>query len=341
MKKRNNYIDLVKGVSIFLVVLGHHKTELTTYIYSFHMPLFFFISGIFHSNYNSYKEFFRRKVESLLCPYFTFAFSLFFFWLIIGRKFGESLIRNTPIFVAFNGIFLGTEISGISSMDWGTPVWFLLCLFLVTNLYYFISKLKIEKIILYNIIFGCIGYYLSIHTYKNIFSIWHFDAALVAINFYTLGNLLKDKLFDEKIEKISILILILVLLLSIIGNKINGRVDMNSKQYSNIILFYLNAILGIAFWTISIKKLKIKNIFLEYIGKNTAIIMAYHQRTLTFIKLILIIILKLNYPEDNLLLSIIFSIIQILLCIPVIFIFNNYFPFLVGKKKIRICKSKS
>lgn len=333
MKKRNNYIDLVKGVSIFLVVLGHHKTELTTYIYSFHMPLFFFISGIFHSNYSSYKEFFIKKVKSLLFPYFTFAFSLFSFWLIIGRKFGESLIRNTPIPIAFNGIFLGTEINNISSMDWGTPIWFLLCLFLVTNLYYFISKLEIKKIILYNVILGVIGYYLSIHTYKNIFSIWHFDAALVAINFYTLGNLLKNKLLNEKIEKISSFILIIIFLLSIIGNKINGRVDMNSKYYSNIILFYLNAILGIAFWTIFIKKLKIKNNFLEYIGKNTSIIMAYHQRAFTFIKLILIIILKLNYPENNLTLNTIFSIIQILLCIPIIFIFNNYLPFLIGKKQ--------
>lgn len=42
MKKRDNYIDLLKGIAIFLVVLGHHDTVLKKYIYSFHMQLFFY-----------------------------------------------------------------------------------------------------------------------------------------------------------------------------------------------------------------------------------------------------------------------------------------------------------
>lgn len=45
----------------FFVVLGHHDTYLNNYIYSFHMPLFFFISGILHSNYGSYKTFIKKK----------------------------------------------------------------------------------------------------------------------------------------------------------------------------------------------------------------------------------------------------------------------------------------
>ena len=321
MKKRDNYIDLLKGIAIFLVVLGHHDTVLTNYIYSFHMPLFFFISGIFHSNYDSYKKFIIKKIKVLIIPYFTFATTLFLFWLIIGRKYGESAINNTPIKIAFNGIFIGSDIKNISSMEWGTPVWFLLCLFVVTNLYYFILKLEIKKIVLVNIVIGCIGYYLSKHNY-SIFRIWHFDTALIAINFYTFGNLLKERLF--KIKNILNGILILLFFLSIIGNKLNGRIDMNGNHYSNIILFYLTAILGIIFIFGFIKKIKVANNFIEWIGQNTLIILAYHGRAMTFIKLILIIILKVNFPEDNLFLNIIFSIIQILLCIPVIFIFNKY-----------------
>lgn len=261
MRKRNSYIDLIKGIGIFLVVLGHHNTILTNYIFSFHMPLFFFISGIFHSNYNSYKEFIIKKVKSLIVPYFTFAITLFFFWLVIGRKFGESAIKNTPINIAFNGILIGNDINNISSMEWGVPIWFLLGLFIVTNLYYFISKLEVKKIILWNIVFGCIGYYLSKNSYF-LFRVWHFDTALIAINFYTLGNLLKNKML--KIEKISNKILVLVFLLSVIGNKLNGRIDMNGNNYSNIILFYLTAILGITFVFILVKKLKINSISLSW-----------------------------------------------------------------------------
>ena len=42
--KRISYIDMAKGIGIILVVLGHSifpSENLTTWIYSFHMPLFF------------------------------------------------------------------------------------------------------------------------------------------------------------------------------------------------------------------------------------------------------------------------------------------------------------
>lgn len=59
--KRNRCIDTIKAVGIFLVILGHHQTVFTQWIFSFHMPLFFFLSGIFHKNYSSYKVFFEKK----------------------------------------------------------------------------------------------------------------------------------------------------------------------------------------------------------------------------------------------------------------------------------------
>lgn len=46
---RNQAIDIAKGVGIFLVVYGHtiKGTEFRTFLYAFHMPLFFVISGLF------------------------------------------------------------------------------------------------------------------------------------------------------------------------------------------------------------------------------------------------------------------------------------------------------
>lgn len=47
MKGRDETIDVLKGIAILLVVLGHIAAapKLTSVIYSFHMPLFIFISG--------------------------------------------------------------------------------------------------------------------------------------------------------------------------------------------------------------------------------------------------------------------------------------------------------
>lgn len=49
MEHRIGYIDIAKGIGILLVYIGHcdldYKSNLFLWIYSFHMPLFFFISG--------------------------------------------------------------------------------------------------------------------------------------------------------------------------------------------------------------------------------------------------------------------------------------------------------
>ena len=49
MSQRDITIDIAKGIGIFLVVLGHVPIPmwLVTPIYMFHMPLFFFLSGMF------------------------------------------------------------------------------------------------------------------------------------------------------------------------------------------------------------------------------------------------------------------------------------------------------
>ena len=46
MKERLNYIDFMKTSGIYLIVLGHmFPSPGTNFIYSFSVPLFFFISG--------------------------------------------------------------------------------------------------------------------------------------------------------------------------------------------------------------------------------------------------------------------------------------------------------
>lgn len=47
MKERNVTIDIMKGIGIILMVVGHsgYPSFLRNFIYTFHMPLFFMISG--------------------------------------------------------------------------------------------------------------------------------------------------------------------------------------------------------------------------------------------------------------------------------------------------------
>lgn len=54
MNKHLYWIDFAKVIGLYLMVLGHGNMvsdDLRCYIYSFHMPLFFVISGLFAKDY--------------------------------------------------------------------------------------------------------------------------------------------------------------------------------------------------------------------------------------------------------------------------------------------------
>ena len=77
-KQRDNYADFLKYFLIWTVVLGHF-INLYQYsrgyggvfncIYSFHMPLFVFISGYFSKHINAYK---RKSIDTLIYPFALF-----------------------------------------------------------------------------------------------------------------------------------------------------------------------------------------------------------------------------------------------------------------------------
>ena len=75
------WVDTAKGLGILLVILCHVHNEgvVNDWIYSFHMPLFFFLSGYLFRAGDDPRDFLRRKVRSLLVPYFAFGIPLTIF----------------------------------------------------------------------------------------------------------------------------------------------------------------------------------------------------------------------------------------------------------------------
>ena len=76
-KKRIEYIDIAKGIGMILVVIGHcinDKTFPGTWIYSFHMPLFFVLSGLCFSDkkYPTFLPFYGKKYERFFYLVFIF-----------------------------------------------------------------------------------------------------------------------------------------------------------------------------------------------------------------------------------------------------------------------------
>jgi fucose 4-O-acetylase-like acetyltransferase len=92
--KHFDWIDIAKGIGIVLVVLGHTLVPqirnessvagfLWIFIYNFHMPLFFFLSGFLFekglSRYNDKLKFIQNKAHFLLVPYLFFSIFAYLF----------------------------------------------------------------------------------------------------------------------------------------------------------------------------------------------------------------------------------------------------------------------
>lgn len=70
-EKRLEYIDIAKGISIICIVLGHVGARpIDRLVYTFHVPIFFLITGYFINPKTTNREFCRKKVRTLLVPYF-------------------------------------------------------------------------------------------------------------------------------------------------------------------------------------------------------------------------------------------------------------------------------
>jgi len=92
---KNNHIAIAKAIGIILMVVGHSGCPIiiSRFIYTFHMPLFFFFSGYFFKEITTKKSlmvFTMKKINGLYLPYLKW--SLFF--LILHNTFCSLNIYN-------------------------------------------------------------------------------------------------------------------------------------------------------------------------------------------------------------------------------------------------------
>ena len=72
MKKisRIGFIDISKGIAIICIILGHLRIpQINSFVFTFHVPIFFIITGYFINNKIPLKEFISKKYKTLVVPY--------------------------------------------------------------------------------------------------------------------------------------------------------------------------------------------------------------------------------------------------------------------------------
>jgi acyltransferase len=186
---------------------------------------------------------------------------------------------------------------------------------------------------------------------------WNADVALTAVTFYGAGNLFRKFTESEEeflagpcllkslpeLNNVSILVekflpglfilvnlLYLVYLLEFPTDKIN----MNVLKYGSFFSFYFLAFSGIFAFVYLSKKINSLKV-LEYYGRNSLIVLALHfpMKDILTKLTVLIFGIKTDCFLCITFFAFVLTVLNLLFLVPVIFLINNYLPFLMGKKK--------
>lgn len=254
MENRIETIDIAKGLGILLVVIGH-SLQTGSYpvrvIWTFHMPLFFFLSGFC---YNPYKYTFgtllKTRVKQLFVPLLLFSALL--------------LVLRIPV-LSFPVAFSIWRLFPFA-------LWFVFILFLTELLGFYIVRLPLYMPVL----IGLSSVMLYNHGIQLPYSLSSLPAAIM---FYSIGHKLRQEQ-EANANYINIInkwgVIGGFLILSYAYFK-PVYLDMGNGVIPLFSLFI--AIAGIMLTMKMSRKLEKTSIsrFLVFFGKNTFVIMAVHQ----------------------------------------------------------------
>lgn len=291
MKKRIEWIDMAKGYGIILVVMGHCFNKgsiIHNWIFSFHMPLFFILSGYCFciDKYDSIAKVISRKFRTLIIPYIKFCFLGCIVSVIIPEWRSEFSLKQI-------GIDLYCAYPTLTHI---TSTWYLVALFILSVLFYFVvSFSKKYKMKWFPYLFvglsGFMGFIITIirklffsgpstNGYPKSFSLpggrlpFTLDTCMTALVFFAIGcwmrGVKEKRGVAHRNNKMFCLLFLVINMWVSLG--LNSRVNLHGCTYGNIFYFYIAAISGalaVFFGVKEINRHQVLKRVLMFYGKNS------------------------------------------------------------------------
>lgn len=345
--KRIVWIDQLKGIGFFFVILGHLEINdtLQQWVYSFHMPLFLIVTGLTFNFEKAYKTdfgtFLLARVKRLLVPYFWMSMIslsiLYLRRLILGGSIPDLTDQLVGILLA------NTRITDVAPSP---ALYYVVLLFLSELvLWVFIRLTKNNKLYVFLLILASLP--ASLMTI-NVPVVFHLNVVPVSMLMIFLGRILMDFYLSggkEKLEALStekyILLCSALLLAGSALAFVNGRTSIHANKYGNDFLASLVCALlinmALALITMKLPDSKV----LTFVGQNTMFYMGIHSEIKNVFEKIARSFTTVESPE--------FIVAALLLLffglIPLARISDQYFPFITGKptrgqtKKTLLCQA--
>lgn len=272
---RIKYLDQAKAVGILLMIVGHCYWKesvpyLNNIIYSFHMPLFFIISGMFIKPLDISLSI-EKYGKAYLYPYLkvnAVAAAIILLWGLYNTSFGDYLYSLISRIFFASGSAAGTELFA------DTPIicafWFLFALFWGTIITSYIIKKydKPEQLVIITALFAlsCI----SIRYIRLPFSLQAgFSVPIFLITGYYMK---KTDFFIGRVNFITFILMFLVWAFC----ALKGFVSVSHCVYQNGLLDVIGAIFGTIIFILVIKKY-VSWFDLKWTGTHTLELLSGHQ----------------------------------------------------------------
>lgn len=333
-KRRILTVDIARALAIITVLMGHvvdSDTMYKTVIYSFHMPLFFFLSGFVMKQKDTYtvagwQDFLFKKICTIYFPYML--------WGLIYAQFSFKHLAY---------LLYGTRETLLAAVSLSS-LWFLPVLLVAAVIVEFIGSISVRLVKQRALITAFAGLCCLIvgfllphhHKYGDPLGI---DIAFVAAGFMLFGQLLKN--FHEKkllhLYWIQVLCCVCSLggmILFFLFVKSEGYVLMANAVYGNVLWFLLTSVLGICFvmsLSALIAKIAPKQKLLPYIGCNTMGIFILHK---PFVELMKELIVHFGYSYNTSWIIILITFITLCIVVPLLYLMNRFTPFMFGHFQI-------
>lgn len=297
---RVEWVDAAKAIGIILVLLGHAPlpVDMKVFIYAFHMPLFFWLAGLFFKPAGHFTNFAADKALRLLLPYLGFGLLSYVVWL--GLRNFSKMAASTPILDPLWGLFYGVG----AWLPQNMPLWFLPCLFCSLLLLYAIVRLPVKGALFTLGMSSIIGWLFF--QFSGVRLPWSMDVALTAVVFAGTGYLYKDRFLRTAPLPWWVTVALAgwcfgtaTLNTEFIAPGNLKMIDMNNGVFGNYFLFYASAASGILLVTNLAKRMQ--GAVMKFIGQASMTIFALHTLVYLFVtaigKKVLHIPLEISYEK--------------------------------------------
>ncbi len=318
---RFEWIDWMKALGIYLVVLGHFYSIGEKFIYVFHVPLFFLISGFLVKKENDYCVFWKKLWYNLAVPMLVMtSMNIVFDWF-------PYMVRGTFCPMELYWFVRNVVFGMVSGFD---ALWFVYTLIILKILFQYIFSRRFFYAL--TIVMLALAYIYN-HVDMAVFPFFLKEPNAImntftAFPFFALGVYARDfRVMLNGLNRKMIIIFLSGLLVVVGCCFFNDIVEMYCCNYGDSMLLFLFGGVSGSIMIFAVSKLFGHAFgFIGIISKGTILILGFHKMLISMIR---------TFCSESFF-DLLFSALIVMLFVPLIILTEKYFPLIMGKYRVKM-----